>query len=100
VAVRGVSPFEIVIAVGVVLDLVQRLAGVVRNPYYSRAWSAEKTGEGSYLVIFRVPAGTPVYAFEVSLETQSVEATFEARDRLTILRVHEDAETRLMASVY
>ncbi len=77
----------------------QRLAGTVGNPYYPRAWSAEKTGTDSYLVIFRVPAGTPVYAFEVSLKTQSVEATFEARDRLTILRVHEDAESRLLASV-
>ena len=77
----------------------QRLAGVARNPYYSRAWSAERTGADSYLVIFRAPAGSPVYAFEVSLETQLVEATFEARDRLTILRVHEDAESRLLASV-
>jgi|CXWL01.1.fsa_nt_gi hypothetical protein len=79
----------------------QRLASVVRNPYYPRAWSAEKMGEDSYLVIFREPAGSPVYAFEVGLESESVEATPEARDRLTILRVREAlaSKTGLMASV-
>ena len=72
----------------------QRLAGAVRNPYSARAWSAERTEEGSYLVIFREPEGTPVYAFEVSLKTESVQATPEAVDRLTILRVREESESR------
>lgn len=72
----------------------QRLAAAALNPYSARAWSAERTEEGSYLVIFREPAGTPVYAFEVSLETESVQATPEAVDRLTILRVREESESR------
>lgn len=66
-----------------------RLAGAVRNPAYPRAWSAEKTEEDAYLVIFREPAGTPVYAFEVDLESESVQATPEAVERLTMLRVRE-----------
>lgn len=65
-----------------------RLAGTVRNPAYPRAWSAEKTEGGSFLVIFREPAGFPAYAFEVNLETEAVEPTPEAVERLTMLRVH------------
>lgn len=70
-----------------------RLAGAVRNPLYERAWSAEKTGDDSFLVIFREPAGTPAYAFEVNLETEAVEATPEAVERLTMLRVREATES-------
>ncbi len=70
-----------------------RLAGAVLNPSYSRAWSAEKTEEDSYLVIFREPAGTPAYAFEVHLESEAVEATPEAVERLTMLRVREATES-------
>ena len=73
--------------------VLQRLAGAVRNPAYPRAWSAEKTEDGSYLVIFREPAGTPAYAFEVSLESDAVEATPEAVERLTMLRVREATES-------
>lgn len=73
--------------------VLQRLAGAVRNPAYPRAWSAEKTADGSYLVIFREPAGTPAYAFEVSLESDVVEATPEAVERLTMLRVREAMES-------
>jgi hypothetical protein len=73
--------------------VLQRLAGAVRNPAYPRAWSAEKTEDGSYLVIFREPAGTPAYAFEVSLESDAVEATPEAVERLTMLRVREATQS-------
>jgi len=70
-----------------------RLAGAVRNPAYPRAWSAEKTEGASYLVLFREPAGAPVYAFEVNLETEAVEATPEAVERLTMLRVRAAAQS-------
>lgn len=73
--------------------VLSRLAGAVRNPSYPRAWSAEKTEADSYLVIFREPAGSPAYAFEVSLETESVQATPEAVERLTMLRMREETET-------
>ncbi|MEQ1917611.1 MAG: hypothetical protein ABL955_00305 [Elusimicrobiota bacterium] len=73
--------------------VLQRLAGAVRNPAYPRAWSAERTEDDSYLVIFREPAGTPAYAFEVNLESESVQATPEAVERLTMLRVREVTES-------
>lgn len=73
--------------------VLQRLAGAVRNPAYPRAWSAELTEGDSYLVIFREPAGTPAYAFEVNLESEAVEATPEAVERLTMLRVRESTES-------
>lgn len=70
-----------------------RLAGAVRNPAYPRAWSAERTDEDSYLVIFREPAGVPAYAFEVDLEAEMVQATPEAVELLTMLRVREATES-------
>jgi len=73
--------------------LLQRLAGAVLNPKYPRAWSAEKTEYGSYLVIFREPARTPAYAFEVVLESQAVKATPETVELLTILRLREATES-------
>lgn len=73
--------------------VVRRLAAAVRNPAYPRAWSAEKTEEDSYLVIFREPAGTPIYAFEVSLESGAVSASPETVERLTMLRVREATES-------
>lgn len=74
--------------------VLERLAGAVRNPAYPRAWSAESTEEASYLVIFREPAGFPAYAFEVSLEGEDVQATPEAVERLTMLRVREATESQ------
>jgi len=68
-----------------------RLAATVLNPAYPRAWSAEKTENDAYLVIFRPPAGTPVYAFEVNLESEEVMPTPEAVELLTALRLREDA---------
>lgn len=68
-----------------------RLAATVRNPAYPRAWSAEKTEADAYLVIFRAPAGYPVYAFEVNLESEEVVASPEAVERLTFLRLQEEA---------
>lgn len=71
-----------------------RLAGAVRNPSYPRAWSAEKTDEDSYLVLFREPAGL-AYAFEVNLESEAVQPTPEAVERLTMLRVREEADSQI-----
>lgn len=73
--------------------VLSRLAGAVRNPAYPRAWSAEKLEADSYLVIFREPAGTPAYAFEVNLESEEVMATPEAVERLTMLRVREETQS-------
>jgi hypothetical protein len=70
-----------------------RLAVAVRNPAYPRAWSAERTDGDSYLIIFREPAGSPAYAFEVNLETEAVEATPEAVERLTMLRLRAAAQS-------
>ncbi len=71
-----------------------RLAGAVRNPAYPRAWSAEKTDDDTYLVIFREPKGAAAYAFEVNLESEAVQATPEAVERLTMLRVRDEVETQ------
>lgn len=80
--------------------VLRRLAGAVRNPAFPRAWSAEKTEDDSYLVIFREPAGFPVYAFEVNLESEAVSATPEAVERLTMLRLAEaEAQEALAARV-
>lgn len=68
-----------------------RLAATVRNPAYPRAWSAERTEADAYLVIFRAPAGYPIYAFEVNLESEEVTPSPEAVERLTMLRLHEEA---------
>lgn len=75
-------------------SVLNRLAGTVINPAYPRAWSAERTEGASYLVIFREPAGTPAYAFEVNLLSGSVQATPEAVEQLTMLRVRETIETQ------
>jgi hypothetical protein len=80
--------------------VLRRLAGAVRNPAYPRAWSAEKTEDDSYLVLFREPAGYPVYAFEVNLESEAVQPTPEAVERLTMLRMAEaTAQDALAARV-
>jgi hypothetical protein len=80
--------------------VLQRLAAEARNPAYPRAWSAERTEGDSYLVIFRAPAGFPVYAFEVSLESEAVQATPEAVERLSTLRLAEvTAQDALAARV-
>ncbi|MDD5303153.1 MAG: hypothetical protein PHS14_08585 [Elusimicrobia bacterium] len=78
--------------------VLQRLAGAVRNPAYPRAWSAEKTEDDSYLVIFREPAGFPAYAFEVNLESEAVQATPEAVERLTMLRMAEATAREALAA--
>lgn len=64
-----------------------RLSGTVINPAYERAWTAEKLENDSYLVLFRAPAGYPVYAFEVNLESEEVAPSPEAVERLTALRL-------------
>jgi hypothetical protein len=75
--------------------VLERLGAAVRNPRYPRAWSAERLEGDSYLVLFREPAGTPVYAFEVDLESEAVQASPEAVERLTRLRVREAAQAQL-----
>jgi hypothetical protein len=45
----------------------------------SSVWSMEKTDMNSYLVVYRAPAGTPVYAFEVDLKSKTVSPTPEAK---------------------
>lgn len=84
------------------MPVLGRLGGVLRHPGGVRAWSAEKTDEGAYLVIYREAAGTPVYAFEVDLESEAVQATPEAVERLTLLRVRDEAAAarRLLASTH
>jgi hypothetical protein len=78
--------------------VLRRLASVALNPSFPRAWSAEKTEGDSYLVIYRAPAGLPVYAFEVSLESEAVQATPEAVERLTALRMAETSAQDALAA--
>lgn len=59
------------------------------------AWSAEKVDEEVYLVLVRERSGTHVCAFETNLKTQAVLPTPEAVDRLTLMRVRDEATTRL-----
>ena len=75
--------------------LFERLGSVVEHPGGWRAWSAEKTDEDAYLVLFREVAGTPVYAFEVDLKSRSVQPSPETVDRLTMMRVRDEATRKL-----
>ena len=80
------------------LPILQRLGGIVRHPDGRKAWSAEKTGPDTYLVIYREPAGVPAYAFEVDLESEFVAPTPEAVDALALMRVRDaDAQLHLVA---
>lgn len=74
-----------------------RLGGIRRHADgAARAWSAEKTEEDAYLVIYREPAGSPAYAFEVNLETEAVSPTPEASDALAVMRVRAAEEQERM----
>jgi len=79
-------------------QVLQRLAAEARNPSNPLAWSADKADGDAYLVIFRAPAGFPVYAFEVSLESEAVQASPEAVERLTSLRLAEAAARDALAA--
>lgn len=77
--------------------ILSRLGGIRRHPDGSaKAWSAEKTEEDTYLVIYREPAGIPAYAFEVNLETEAVSPTPEAVDALALMRVRAAEEQERM----
>ena len=77
--------------------VLSRLGGVTRHAE-GRAWSAEKTAEDTYLVVYREPAGYPAYAFEVNLETEQVAPTPEAVEALTARRVRDASETLQMVA--
>ena len=80
------------------VPVLERLSGTPRPHGSEKAWSAEKTEEASYLVIYREPAGLPAYAFEVDLESGLVQPTPEAVDALAIMRVREvEGQRELMA---
>lgn len=81
------------------LPVLSRLGGVVRHADGRKAWSAEKTDEASYLVIYREPAGYPAYAFEVDLESGLVQPTPEAVDAVALLRVRAvEEQERVVAA--
>jgi|CXWL01.1.fsa_nt_gi hypothetical protein len=70
--------------------------GVIQHPNGRQAWSVEKLDEGSYLVIYREAAGTPIYAFETRLKAKTVMPSPEATERLTLLRVRDEAAAALL----
>lgn len=80
-------------------NVLARLGGIRRHADgAAKAWSAEREDGGSYLVIYRAPAGAPAYAFEVNLETEEVSPTPEAVDALALLRVRAvEEQERLIA---
>ncbi|MBI5247765.1 MAG: hypothetical protein HY923_11355 [Elusimicrobia bacterium] len=78
-------------------NVLKRLGGVVRHADGRKAWTAERTDGENYVVIFREPAGSPVYAFEVNLESGLVSPTPEAVDALVLMRVHDIEEQHLVA---
>lgn len=80
------------------LTVLQRLDGVTRHHGGMRAWSAERVGAEVYLVLYRAPAGLPVYAFEADLAADEVRATPEAVDALTVMRVRDAEAHGLFAS--
>lgn len=77
-----------------------RLGGIRRHADgAAKAWSAERTDEDTYLVLYREPAGFPAYAFEVNLETEEVSPTPEAVDALALMRVRAvEEQERLIAA--
>jgi hypothetical protein len=75
--------------------VLERLGGVLEHPGGVRAWSAESTGEDTQLVIYREAGLTPVYVFEVDLKSRRVHAAPETVERMTLMRVRDDAAQRL-----
>ncbi len=88
------------VAAGDEETVLSRLGGIRRHADgAARAWSAEQTEEATYLVIYREPAGSPAYAFEVNLETETVSPTPEAVDALALMRVRAiEEQERLYAA--
>jgi hypothetical protein len=76
----------------------RRLGDDRRRADGSHPWTAERTGDDSYLVIYREPSGSPAYAFEVDLETGLVQPTPEAVDALALMRVRDHEEQHLVAT--
>lgn len=81
------------------LPVLQRLGGVTRHHGGLRAWSAERSGPGSYLVLYREPDGS-AYAFEADVRAGAVRASPETVDRLALLRVREEAAHGLLARAH
>lgn len=78
-------------------SLFERLGGVAEHPGGVPAWHTEMVDADSYLVVYRELAGTPVYAFEVNLKARTVLPTPEATNRLTLIRVRDEATSQLNA---
>lgn len=78
-------------------SVLKRMGGVTRHTDGCKAWTAERTGADTFLVVYREPAGIPAYAFEVNLESGFVSPTPEAVDALALMRVHEVEELGLVA---
>ena len=76
--------------------LFERLGSVAQHPGGVPAWSVEMTDEDSYLVMFREVSGT-AYAFETNMKTKTVQPTPEAVERLTLIRVRDEASAKLNA---
>ena len=76
--------------------LFTRLGSVIQHPNGSQAWSVERLDENSYLVIYREAAGSPIYAFETRLKVKSVMPSPEATERLTLMRVRDEAAAALL----
>ncbi|MFI5350497.1 MAG: hypothetical protein ACHQ2Z_13195, partial [Elusimicrobiota bacterium] len=76
--------------------LFERLGSVAQHPGGVPAWSVELTDEDSYLVMFREVSGT-AYAFETNMKTKTVQPTPEAVERLTLIRVRDEASAKLNA---
>lgn len=77
--------------------VLKRLNGITRHADGRKAWSAERTGADTFLVVYREPASYPAYAFEVNLESGLVSPTPEAVDALVLMRVREIEEQNLVA---
>ncbi|OGS39785.1 MAG: hypothetical protein A2506_06750 [Elusimicrobia bacterium RIFOXYD12_FULL_66_9] len=73
------------------LPVLERLGRSVRNPANGRGWIAGRTDGDTYLVVFREPAGFPAYAFEVDLASGRVVTSPETVERLTALRLRDEA---------
>lgn len=73
----------------------ERLGGVVEHAGGVAAWSAERAGEGRWLIVYRDAPGWPAYAFEADLNEGRVTPTPEAAEALTLIRVRDEADARL-----
>lgn len=73
----------------------ERLGSVVEHAGGTPAWTAERAGDGRWLVVWRDAPGWPAYAFEADLAGGAVTPTPETAEALTLLRVRDEADARL-----